>query len=165
MAADTHQLAIPPRRSAVSAVGVFLIFALVGPPLAALIFIGILPVYEQRSTFPDSFEELIYGIGRLVPAAYFFGGLQLGATGVAAALWLWFARRPRVSLILVLLVSFATAVIAVLVLAKPMSMPAPHPGIVAGVFVLHLGAAVGCGLIANALLWAVERQPTRTVTP
>jgi hypothetical protein len=145
---------------------VFAIFALMGPPIAVLIFIGLLPLIEQgRSIAPESIEDLVRGIGRLVAIAYVVGGLQMGATGLVAALWLFLRRRERVSLVLVLLVALVLAIAAVLVLAKPMSMPAPDPGIVAIVIVLHVGAAAGCWLIANALLWALERPEARTVTP
>lgn len=165
MAVDTHQPSNASRR-AITAVMVFAIFALMGPPIAVLIFIGLLPLIEQgRSFAPESIEDFVRGIGRLAAIAYVFGGLQMGVTGLVAALWLFFRRRARVSLVPVLLVVLALAVAAVLVLANPMSMPAPDLGIVAIVIALHVGAAAGCWLIANALLWAMERPEPRTVTP
>jgi hypothetical protein len=154
------------RNRAAKAVAVFLIFAIVGPPIAALIAIGIIPFFEPGwSIVAENVEDSINGIGRLLSAAYFLGSLQLGVTGFAAALWLFFARRPRVSVILVLLTSFATAVVAVFVLANPMAMPAPDPGIVAAFLVLHVGAAIGCWLVANALLRTWEWRHARMVTP
>ena len=164
MAVDTHQ---PPNRSRrpVAAVMVFAIFALMGPPIAALIFMGILPLIEGRPFGPESIDDLVRGIGRLAAIAYVFGGLQMAATGLVAALWLFFRRGARVSFVPVLLAALVLAITAVLVLAYPMSMPAPDPGIVAIVIALHVGAAVGCWVIANALLWALERPEARTVTP
>jgi hypothetical protein len=144
---------------------VFLIFALVGPPIAALIAIGIIPFFERGSIAPERIEDLIDGIERLVLMAYFFIGAQMGAMGLVAALRLFFAHQPRVSLILVLATGFVLAVIAIFILANPLVMPPPHPGIVAAVLVLHLGAAGGCGLIANALLRLHERHHTRMVAP
>lgn len=165
MAVDMHQPSNVSRRP-VAAVLVFAIFVLVGPPIAVLVFIGLLPLIEQgRSFAPESIEDFGRGIGRLAAIAYVFGGLQMGVTGLVAALWLFFRRRTRVSLVLVLLVALALAVAAVLVLAKPMSMPAPDLGIAAIVIALHVGAAAGCWLIANALLWALEWPEARTVTP
>lgn len=146
-------------RSAVQAAGVFLIFIVVGPAIAALLAIGILPLFGITSLAGD-IEGLIRGIGTLMAISYVMGGLQMAAIGLFAALWRLVMGKPAISLLLILAVSLVVAAVAIIIFAQPFSMPAPDPTIVAAVVVLHVGAAIGSALIANAFL---RRQQTRAL--
>ena len=147
------------RGSATQAIGVFLIFIVIGPAIAALLAIGILPLFGITSLAGD-IDGFIRGIGTLMGISYVMGGLQMAAIGLFAALWYFVMGKPSISLSLILAVSLAVAAVAIVILADPFSMPAPDPAIVAAVVVLHVGAAIGSALIANAFL---RRQQTRAL--
>lgn len=151
----------PTRGSVAQAIGVFLIFVIIGPAIAAFLAIGILPLFGLNS-LPDHIDGFIRGIGRLMAASYFVGGLQMAAIGLFAAVWHLVMGKPTISLLLILAVSLAVATVAILIFMDPFSMPAPHPATVAAAVVLHVGAAIGSALIANAFL---RRQQTRAVAP
>jgi hypothetical protein len=132
-------------------VGVFLIFVVAGPAIAALLAIGILPLFGITSLAGD-IEGLIHGIGTLMAVSYVMGGLQMAAIGLFAGIWHLVMRKPTISLLLILAVSLAVAAVAIIIFTQPFSMPAPHPAIVAAMVALHVGAAIGSALIANAFL-------------
>jgi len=146
-------------RSAIQAVGVFLIFIVVGPAIAALLAIAILPLFGITSLAAD-IEGFIHGIGQLMAASYVLGGLQMAAIGLFAAIWHLVMGKPTISLLLILAVSLAVAAVAIIIFTEPFSMPAPHTAIVAAAVALHVGGAIGSALIANAFL---RRQQTRAV--
>jgi hypothetical protein len=157
---DAAQAPAGPRGRLATAVGVFLVFAVAGPPLAAALAVGIIPFFGRTGQrfMPARLDDFINGMAALVFMAFFFGGLQAVAMGLVASVRQYVSGKPRVSLPLVLFVSLAIAIVVVIVLAQPFSMPAPHPGIVLAVLVLHVGPAVCCGLIANAFLRRREQR-------
>jgi hypothetical protein len=146
---------LPLARSPARALGVFAIFVIGGPLIAVILAFGILPFFGS-SFVPQSVEDLIDAIPKLTAGSYFFGGLQAVAIGLAAASWVFVLRRPRVSLLLVALLSLVVATIFIVIAARPFSMPALNPAIVLSVLTLHVGPAIGCGLIANIWLRVTE---------
>jgi hypothetical protein len=136
---------------------VFLIFIVIGPAIAAFLAVGIFPLFGLTSL-----AGLIRGIGRLMAASYVVGGLQMAAMGLFAAVWHLVTGKPTISVLLILAVSLGVAAVAIVIFMEPFSMPAPDPAIVAAAVVLHVGAAIGSALIANAFL---RRQQTRALAP
>jgi FlaA1/EpsC-like NDP-sugar epimerase len=154
----------PVRGNGTDVFGVFLIFAVLGPPLAAVFATGMLPfIGRHGAAMPARLDDFINGFVQLTLMAYLFGGLQAIAMGLVAAIWHFLSARPWISLLMVMSVSLAIGLVVVVVLAKPFSMPAPHAGIVTAVLILHVGPAVLCGLIANRFLRNRERKRASVV--
>jgi len=159
MSGAPHEKPVRAPGSATRAIGVFLIFIVIGPAIAAFLAIGIFPLFGLTSLAGD-IDGFIRGVGRLMAASYVVGGLQMAAIGLFAAVWQLLTGKPTISLLLILAVSLGVAAVAIVVFVEPFSMPAPHPAIVAAAVALHVGAAIGSALIANAFL---RRQQTRAV--
>lgn len=142
---------LPLSRSPAKALGVFAIFVIVGPLLAVVFAIGILPFFGG-SFLPQDVGSFIFGIGRLMNASYSLGSLQAAAIGLVAALWLFVLRTPRIPLLLIVLLSLAIAAFAAVLVEHWSSAPGPDLGVALAILILHVGPAIGCGLIANRLL-------------
>jgi hypothetical protein len=154
----------PARGSATQAIGVFLIFTIIGPSIAAFLAIGIFPLFGLTSLagMTGDIDGFIRGIGTLMAASYTLGGLQMAAVGLFAAVWHLVTGKPTISLLLILAVSLGVAAVAIVIFMGPFSTPAPLPADIAAGVALHVGAAIGSALIANAFL---RRQQTGALAP
>ena len=146
----------PWRGSQAQALGVFFVFLLAAPPLAALAWLGIniarnpdTPLARIQS--PGDASALFVIAIWISAFSYVIAGLQAGCIGAFAA-WTQY-RNParRVPLIPVLLACVpigAASLVAMQIFAE---VPLPF-GAMAFFFSLHFAAAMGCWLIANGLL-------------
>ncbi|MGA0594332.1 hypothetical protein [Enterovirga sp. CN4-39] len=135
---------------------VFLIFVVVGPSIGVLVLVletfvgawtGLIPQAGPLGPWrvPSSSE-----IGVLVAAAYAFGGAQALLTSLVATLTFGFSDYTRVSLRAVMVTAALAGGCLMLLVWGPISW-----GIAAALMVVHLGAALGCWLIATGLIKAV----------
>ena len=132
---------------------VFLIFVIGGPPigfavlllespLLALLGITAHPVASGPWQAPPLWE-----VGLFLGASFVFGGAQAVLTGLVAALSFGFSDYTRVSLMAVLVTAVLAGVGFVLLLRGPVPW-----GMAAGLIVVHVGAALGCWLLAAAAI-------------
>jgi hypothetical protein len=57
------------------------------------------------------------------------------------------------------------AAVAAAIVEGPFSITPPDPGIVLAILILHVGPAIGCGLIANLLLRSTATNGKPVVAP
>ena len=134
---------------------VVLIFVLVGPPVGAIVFLGMLAVWLAKGTDPGAVASVfafltLYG----VLFSWFIGGLPAVLTGLAFAIWQTFIGRARATLAAVagvcagLLVSLAAGDIA-----RDIGDPPMFPLYL----VTCLAATMACWLLARSFVTAGGR--------
>jgi hypothetical protein len=140
---------------------VFLIFLVIGPPLiGVLLFAFGFSLGSRELPWLDaaSFRRMA---GFIAVVSYIFGGLQALAVAFVAAAFQSRTPSQLVPLVPVVLASaFAGSVFTVVLAIKGGQLPAF--GVIVLFFGLHLGAGIGCWLIANILLWPFRRRETST---
>ena len=132
---------------------VFLIFVIGGPPIGFAVLLlesfllpltGITPHAVASGPWQaPRFRE----VGLLLGASFVFGGAQAVLTSLVATLSFGFSDYTRVSLTAV----SVTAVLAGLGFVLLLRGPVPW-GMAAGLMVVHVGAALGCWLLAAAVI-------------
>ena len=143
--ASTDQL----DRAAGNAIAVFGIFFLVGPPLGALISLGIMsPVGEGLWGSGETLSILLI----VLWFSYAGGGVQAAIVGVVAAISVYVNRRRRISLISVLLASFVTGAASIAFILSRRLPSITEILSFAVLLVPHVGAGIGCWLIGNLVL-------------
>jgi hypothetical protein len=159
----------PVRGSAVQALGVFLIFAIVGPLLGGFMALIFLLLFGHRPVISEvTFGEigfLVTGIMRVVVASFFVVGLQAAGMGLVAAGSQIMVGKPRVPFIPVLLASLLLGAAATFIVMNPLSPPRPDPAIVTAALAIHLGMGLLCWLIANVMLQAFEPRRAEMAVP
>ena len=150
----------PARGSVAQAIGVFLIFAIVGPLLGGFMALVFLVLFDHRPVISEvTLEQIAYlvkGIMKVVAGSFVFVGFQAAGMGLVAAVSQVIGGKPRVPFIPVLFASLLLGAAAIFIVMNPLSPPRPDPAIVTAALAIHLGIGVLCWLIANALLRTFE---------
>jgi hypothetical protein len=140
---------------------VFLIFLVIGPPLTGFAMLALASAIGGGE-FPWLDAATVRRTAAFtVVVSYIFGGWQALAVAFVAAAFQSLTPSQLVPLLPVVLTSAFAGVVFIVVLAiKGGQLPAF--GLIVLFFCLHLGAGIGCWLIANILLWPFRRRQTST---
>jgi hypothetical protein len=147
--------------ASIKSILVFLFFLIIGPPLVGfLMFAFGVSLGSRELPWLDaaSFRRMAAFI---VVVSYIFGGLQALTVAFVAAAFQSRTPSQLVPLVPVVLASaFAGSIFTVVLTIKGGQLPAF--GVIGLFFALHLGAGIGCWLIANILLWPFRRRQMST---
>jgi hypothetical protein len=140
---------------------VFIVFAVLGPPMGAFILIGGLLMIginaSQLPQMPSAFE-FAKGMALVTPFSFMLGGVQAAFVALVAAFVNAFRPSGLLPFWPVLIASFLAGAGFVVVIAAYQS----NGGLFLLFVGLHIAAGFGCWLIANAVLWRFRRRPTST---
>lgn len=139
---------------------VVLIFLLVGPPVGAIVFLGMLAVWIAKSADPGAVGSVfafltLYGI----LFSWFIGGLPAFLTGLVFALWQTFVRR--VSAGAAALVGIGAGLMLALV-AGDIAREIGDPPMLPLYLVTCFSATMACWLLARSFVTA-EGRPVATI--
>jgi hypothetical protein len=131
----------------------FVMFAVAGPFLMVVLLIVVSKIIGEAP--PNQIPPAPFGlaVAQTLLFAYLFGGLQSLAVALVAS---FFQVRSRSALVPLLPVVVA-GVVTGAAFAWLFSTVAVQPlglNVVLGILGIHVGASLGCWLIANALLWS-----------
>jgi len=143
---------------------VFFVFLVVGPPLGAAILFALATGFVPPHGVPAS-VGLYWRAAQIFGGfSYLFGGLQAAFVGLVAMSAQWRRRSPFAPFWPPLIASMIAAVAFLTLLwSKSRNTSGPDLETIVGFFGLHVGAATGCWLVANASLWPF-RNASRAVT-
>jgi hypothetical protein len=146
---------------------VLLVFLILGPPLGAFELVAAPIVLTEglaNLRLPHSAASFIHGASFFFsPLVYVFGGVQALLVGLVAGTCQMRSPARPVPLLPVLTAAAVTYG-GFLLLDYYRASQLPEPEIVLLFLSIHLGAALGCWLIANLLLWPFRRG-ARAVMP
>jgi len=146
---------------------VLLVFLILGPPLGAFALVAApIALTEGLANLrpPHSAASFIRGASFFFsPLVYVFGGVQALLVGlVAGACQMRSPARPVA--LLPVLAAGAVTYGGFLLLDYYRASQLPEPQIILLFLSVHLGAAFGCWLIANLLLWPFRRREPAVMT-
>jgi hypothetical protein len=137
---------------------VFLVFAILGPPIGGVIAVAALlmamSLGPDAPSFKGGAEEFEKVAVLFVKIVYFVGGLQAAFVALVALLSTTLRWRGLVSFLAVVTAGLAAGIVFVMVVDRR------APPLAFVIFVgVHVGAAIGCWLIAQGALRLFRQRP------
>jgi hypothetical protein len=141
------------QRARVGPIGVFIVFALLGPPLGGLIVVLALTVssvFGSRGMTANELRYLPAFVAFVLAYSYVLGGVQAAAVGVVAAMAQRSSARGTVPLLPVLIASVVAGLASIGFFV--IWGVKPEVSFLAVMLVISVGAGLLCRLICNRIV-------------
>jgi hypothetical protein len=146
-------------------IAVFLVFVILGPPIGSLILLVGAMIATLAAPGPWPFRggagEFEAMVALFFVFSYLVGGLQALAVAFVALISHVLRWPALASFLAVAAAGFVAGVVALVAIGATAPTPTRGYGTLLFFLAIHVGAGIGCWLIAQALLWAFpRRQPS-----
>jgi hypothetical protein len=141
----------------------FLVYAVAGPPIGALILFGavVIAMYygpEGLAWLQGSMEEFARGAALVTAVAYLFGGMQALFVAIVAAATQALRWSGRAIFLAVVIAGLMTGVAFMLLMVSKSNTP--FLSLQSFIFLgVHVGAAIGCWLITQGTFRLFRHTP------